>query len=115
MRQSVCGSAAHSAPSGPAVSAIGDARPGSVYSVITPAVVIFPTFPAPCSVNQRLPSGPATMIRGTLPGDGSGYTVTTPSIVTRPTPTAPTNHMFPSGPATIETAPPKGCPIGYSV
>jgi hypothetical protein len=42
-----------------------------------------PILSAPCSVNQRLPSGPAVMKPGQQP-EGSGYSVKTPLVVTFP-------------------------------
>ena len=53
-------------------------------SVMTPAVVIRPILLPLLSVNQRLPSGPAVMPRGTASGVGIGNSVTTPAVVIRP-------------------------------
>ena len=39
----------------------------ALYSVTTPAGVIFPILLPPISVNQRLPSGPAAIHGGPLP------------------------------------------------
>src|SRR4051812_1069374 len=66
----------------------------------TPAGVILPMQPAPGSVNQRLPSGPASMPRGLLVLANS---VMAPAGVILPTLSAPSsvNHRLPSGPATI--------------
>src|SRR4026207_672186 len=49
-------------PPGPAASARGPlSAVGIGYSVITPAGVIFPIFPAPNSPNQMLPSAPSAI------------------------------------------------------
>ena len=52
----------HNAPSGPAVMSKQSQTGGTVYSVITPDVVIRPIFPI--SVNQSAPSGPSVMFLG---------------------------------------------------
>src|ERR1700676_4356090 len=92
----------HSAPSGPTVIRVGPPLL-AVYSVMIPAVVIRPILPP--SVNQRAPSGPATMSRGYLPGHGSGNSVIWPPVVIPPIllPSASVNHNAPSGPAAIFT------------
>src|SRR3981081_2547156 len=70
----------HRLPSGPAVIPTGSLVAASAYSVITPAVGIFPTFAVPLSTNQRLLSGPAAMCSGRLFA-GSAYSVITPAVV----------------------------------
>ena len=81
---------------------------------MTPAVVMRPIWLPELSVNQRLPSGPATMSWGMDPTVGGVNSVTAPDGVIRPIlPTDSTNHRFPSDPSAI----PSGnvaLPIGYS-
>jgi hypothetical protein len=69
---------------------------------------------APFSVNQRFPSGPLAIDRGSLPAVGIENSVTTPESVMRPILPAlsSVNQMFPSGPAAIPSPSPL---IGYSV
>jgi hypothetical protein len=79
--------------------------------VTTPSVVIRPMWPSPnCSVNQRLPSGPAVMevrrASGPMPALNS---VTVPSGVIRPMVLFgdSVNQTLPSGPAVMpSTLPP---------
>ncbi len=82
---------------------------------MTPAVVMRPILLPELSVNQRLPSGPATMSWGMEPTVGVGNSVTMPDGVIRPIlPTDSANQRFPSDPSAI----PSGSaapPIGYSV
>src|SRR5690242_18416204 len=105
-------------PSGPAL--------GSTVSnlVITPSGVMRPTQSWPlttsqlvssstvvCTVNQRLPSGPATMPLG-CSDVSSGYSVTAPLGVIEPTRPSvySVNHTLPSGPAaTPEVLPEMPC------
>ena len=54
-----------------------------LYSVTTPAGVIFPIRPSPDSVNHRLPSGPAVMPKTPKPVMPL-YSVTTPAGVIFP-------------------------------
>ena len=69
-------------------------------------MVIRPILSA-CSVNQRLPSGPATMPLGLLPGAmPTENSVTTPAVVIRPIrlPSYSVNQRLPSGPARCRRA-----------
>ncbi len=89
------------APSAPAVMATGTLVAGSAYSVMTPAVVIFPM--ARTAVNHKAPSGPVVMLPGKLLPAGPGgktYSVKAPAVVIRPILLAPysVNHSAPSGP-----------------
>ncbi len=64
-------------PSEPAVMPLGRLLAvGIVNSMMTPAVVIRPTWLALNSVNQRLSSGPAAMPLGPLPTVGTGNSLT---------------------------------------
>src|SRR3989442_1155982 len=99
-------------PSGPEVTSprTSPARPdgvGAGYSVITPAVVILPSWLTLklTSVNQRLPSGPTVMPNGSLFGVGTGYSIIAPVVVMRPMllPDPSVNQRFPSGPAVISS------------
>ena len=58
-------------------------------SEIEPPVVMRPTLLLPLSVYQRLPSRPAAMSKGLLPGAGVGNFEIEPAVVTRP--------MYPAG------------------
>src|SRR4029077_626414 len=64
----------HRLPSDHAVMKVGSAKSlmPKLYSVTTPSVVICATWLMPklmlCSVNQRLPSGPAAIAKGRAPG-----------------------------------------------
>src|SRR5690349_14418058 len=67
-----------SAPSGPAVIAMGRVLPpvahpghGMLYSVTVPAVVILPTLFPSRSTNHTAPSGPEARAKGPLPGVGT--------------------------------------------
>src|SRR6266487_1455174 len=55
------------------------------------------------SVNQRLPSGPAVIAPGRLPGVGRGNSLMRPPGVMRPIlfPSTSVNQRLPSGPAVI--------------
>src|SRR5208337_3807211 len=57
------------------------------------------------SVNQRLPSGPAVISTGVLPGVGIAYSAMMPAGVIRPIRLAllSVNQRLPSGPAVIST------------
>src|SRR5438477_12597778 len=74
----------HKLPSGPLVIAVGallaEIVCGIGYSWITPAVVIFPMALFPWSVNQRFPSGPATIPNAKLKSD-NGKVVTVLGLV----------------------------------
>src|SRR6478609_8597661 len=67
---------------------------------------ISPSLLVPYSVNQRLPSGPTAISRGTLPL-GKPYSVIAPAVVIFPILLVPSsaNHRFPSGPFVM----PPGC------
>src|SRR5436190_21835102 len=76
----------------------------ALYSVTTPAGVIFATLSPASSVNQRLPSGPATIHSGPLLAVmPARYSVTTPAGVIFATlsHTYSANQALPSGPAAI--------------
>src|SRR5580658_3687672 len=91
---------------------------GRGYSLMTPAVVIRPTWLRPSSVNHSAPSGPAVMPKGELPALGSGYAVRLPEVVMRPILFAASsvNHSAPSDPSAMPTAPPLAVvSVGYSV
>ena len=92
-------------PSGPAAIPIGSSLGGCGVgnSVMTPVGVIRPMLLRRCSVNHRLPSGPAVMPQGPLPAVGVGNSAKTPAVVTRPILelSSSVNHRFPSGPAVI--------------
>ena len=64
-----------------------------------PVTVTIPIWPT-SSVNQRLPSGPATIFCGEESAVGMGYCVTEPLGVILPTwlEFNAVNHMLPSGP-----------------
>src|ERR1035441_9636495 len=93
----------HMAPSGPAVSVVGEPSGVMEYSVITPAVVMRPILPV--SMNHRAPSGPAAIESGrdsaVKPVE---YSVMTPAVVMRPIrlPQYSVNQRARPGPATIE-------------
>lgn len=71
---------------------------GMGYSVKLPEVVTLATLSPFCSVNQRLPSGPAAIPNGLLVL-GTVYSVKTPAVVTLATLFKNSaNHRFPSGP-----------------
>src|ERR1700730_5989839 len=63
-------------------------------------VVIRPILLAPNSVNHSAPSGPATIPKGWLDGDGRAKDETKPAVVIRPIafPLFLVNHRAPSGP-----------------
>src|SRR5229473_2168887 len=65
--------------------------------------VMRPILFVPPSVNQRLPSGPAVIAPGWLPGVGRGNWLMLPPGVMRPIASVPTsvNQRLPSGPAVI--------------
>src|SRR5207302_3196788 len=91
----------HRLPSGPATMPSGALlRVGTVYSVITPDVLIAPIRLPDASVSHRRPSGPVAIESGKLPADGSANSVTTPLTVMRPilSVMASVNHSCPSGP-----------------
>ncbi len=74
----------------------------------TPAGVIRPTLLAVNSVNHKLPSGPAAIHEGELPGEmPAENSVTTPAGVIRATrlPSGSATHRLPSGPAAIPRGP----------
>ncbi|HUE03303.1 MAG TPA: hypothetical protein VMR62_27315 [Bryobacteraceae bacterium] len=74
-----------SAPSGPAVIAVGLLLlVGSGYSVTVPVVVILPIWFAPYSVNHSAPWGPAAIPSGWLLAVGIAYVVICPAVVMRP-------------------------------
>jgi len=75
---------------------------GMANSVTTPAVVILPILLLDCSVNHKLPSGPAAIAKGAAPV-GVANSVTTPAVVIVPTLLldGSVNHRLPSGPAVI--------------
>lgn len=92
-------------PSGPVV-IIPSALPGGrENSVITPDVVMRPILFPRSSVNQTLPSGPATIPFGKHSSVGTRNSVMFPSTVIRPILLEnieyPVNQRFPSGPGAI--------------
>src|SRR5947209_309249 len=91
-------------PSGPSViaSGVSGKKPGNLYSVTAPAVVIRPIDLVPKSVNNRLPSVPAVIRYGNVPEALTGNSVIAPALVARPIlPIDSVNHSLPSGPAAI--------------
>jgi len=116
------GAANQRLPSGPAVMPKGPQNWNAQFlgkgnSVKLPAVVMRPIlpsilllFPLPLntsSVNQRLPSGPAVMPSGRLPGTGNK--VMLPLGVMRPiAPALSVNQRLPSGPLVMPKAVPEG-------
>ena len=76
---------------------------GTANSVMTPPVVMRPSFDLKVSLNHIAPSAPLAIPTGPLPAVGVGYSVITPPMVIRPILSAPcsVNHMAPSGPATM--------------
>src|SRR5713226_2334104 len=74
--------------------------PGRAYSVMAPVGVILPIWLAFSSVNQRLPSGPLTMVYSPLVAMGMGYSVIFPDGVMVPIWLLPlsVNQRLPSGP-----------------
>ena len=72
---------------------------------VTPAGVMRPILPRKLliSANQRLPSGPAVMLKGPLPAFGRENRVMTPTAVILPIllPEYSVNHKLPSGPAVM--------------
>src|SRR6476659_7356925 len=81
---------------------------GIGYSVTWPLpTVIRAILPAPCSVNQTLPSAPALMAVGLLATVGIANCVIVPDGVIWPTSLIPAsvNQTFPSGPAAIRLGP----------
>src|SRR5262245_39111624 len=99
----------HTLPSGPAVSALIDARvSGRANVVIWPAGVLRAMAgetERPAVANHKLPSGPAVM----APAEWKGgvNSVTWPLGVMRPTSpaTGSENHTLPSGPRVMAVAP----------
>lgn len=95
-----------------------DPLPPTANSVTTPAVVMRPMRRPLVSVYQRLPSAPATIERGLLPGVmPAENSVTTPAGVMRPIRPASysANQRLPSGPAVMPSGPlpsltPRGTP-----
>src|SRR5262249_2101050 len=81
---------------------------GRLYSVMVPLGVIVPILPVgkAASANQRLPSGPTQMPRGTLPA-ARAYSVKVPAGVSLPILPAPAsvNHRLPSGPEVMPHGP----------
>ena len=79
-------------------------------SVITPSGVIRPMTPFSVSVNQRFPSGAATMPDGLERDVGSSNSVKRPVDVNRATVLRPgtVTQMFPSGPAASSDGPTSG-------
>ena len=76
----------HSRPSGPAAIASSTMTPPVSNSVTVPSGVILATALFDGSTNHMLPSGPAVMPTGSLPGVmPAENSVTAPSGVTRPT------------------------------
>src|SRR5215472_8277458 len=75
---------------------------GIVNSVIMPAVVIRPILFPSISVNQILPSGPATMPPGPDAAVGTGNSVTVPEGVIRPVLFAPCSVNQRSPPGTLQ-------------
>ncbi len=70
----------HRGPPGPTSPCLGVGN-----SVISPFVVILPIFSRLYSVNQRAPSGPATMLWGPQRWEGMGNSVISPlGVVTSP-------------------------------
>src|SRR5437763_734208 len=71
----------------------------------------------PCSVNQRLPSGPAVIPSGPLPYVGRGNSVIMPLVLMRPIllPSGSVNQRLPSGPAVIPHGPLADVGTGNSV
>src|SRR6266852_2878361 len=65
--------------------------------------VMRPILFVPPSVNQRLPSGPAAIAPGWLPGVGRGNSLMLPPGVIRPIVSVPNsvNQRLPSGPVAI--------------
>jgi hypothetical protein len=72
------------------------------YSVTTPEGVMRPIRLPSNSVNQRLPSEPAAMLKARVVV-ASGNSVTTPAVVMRPIllPGFSVNQRFPAAPAVI--------------
>src|SRR6202043_2307339 len=97
-------------PKGPAVMPVRWVKVGTRYSVTTPEVVTLATWFLKFSVSQRLPSGPAAMLFGSLLAVGIGYSVKAPEIVTLATMFVlfSTNQRFPSGPGAM----PQGLLLG---
>ena len=77
----------------------------ALNSVTTPSGVIRPIrLKLECSVNHRLPSGPAVMSRGARTGGDAGAELgDDPERVIRPirSPPSSVNHRLPSGPAVM--------------
>ena len=73
---------------------------GMGNSVKVPDGVRRPILFLPCSVNQRLPSGPEAMNSGVELAVGTGNSVTAPAVVMRPILLAfcSVNQRAPSGP-----------------
>src|SRR5262249_24989628 len=71
-----------------------------------PSDVMRPIWLLACSVNHRLPSGPAVMSKGFWSLPGRGHSVTVPVGVIRPILFAPysVNHRLPPGPAVMAVA-----------
>ncbi len=109
-----------SAPSGPAVIALGslsELRP-LVNSVITPSVVIRPMTAGLLPTNQRFPSGPAVMSHGSPGVRPTSNSVPRPPGDTRaiaPSPPASATQTLPSGPAVMPRGAPPRSPPGKSV
>lgn len=78
--------------------------PGTVNSVIAPAVVMRPTLFPIASEKYIAPSGPTVSSPGEPPAVGSAYSWIVPSSASRPiaSPRFSVNQIAPSGPATID-------------
>src|SRR6266581_1254211 len=88
------------------------------YSVTIPSIVIFPILLAHCcSVNQRLPSDPDTIIPGQLFVVGMAYSEIIPVVVISPIllPYPSVNQRLPSGPVIIAFVPLPAVGMAYSV
>src|SRR2546423_11024749 len=84
-------------------------------AVKLPAVVMRPmAFPLK-AVNQRLPSGPAVMNRGSPKACGTGKPVKLPAVVMRPMSVPAVNQRLPSGPVVMLIGSPLPVGVGDSV
>ena len=85
-----------------------------VLRLISP---ICPEKLADCSVNQRLPSGPAVIVTGIPPGVGTGKNwnaFVVGLIIPSSWRAGLVNQRFPSAPETIESGLPPTVSVGYS-
>src|SRR5207253_8161183 len=89
---------------------IGTRLADSANAMIRPSGVMRPIAPWAGSVNQRLPSGPATILEGSDRGSGNSNSVRAPAGVNRAIVRRPTAviQMFPSGPEASSVGPRKG-------